>query len=84
LASLESARAHRAAVVSRAELARWRQSHSAYIPGLATLGGFWRHTAAQPFNRRWIVCAVQTGFGLVLMVEVLTFGPELVVCGLIG
>jgi integrase len=50
-----------------AELARWPGSHSAYIPGLPTFGGFWRHTAAQPFNGRQIVCAAQAGYGLLMI-----------------
>jgi hypothetical protein len=52
-------------VFAVAELARCRQVHSAYIPELVTLSGFWWHTAAQPFNRRRIVCAAQAGFSLV-------------------
>ena len=47
------------------ELGGCSPAHSAYIPGLATSGGFWWHTAAQPFNRRLIVCAGQAGFSLV-------------------
>lgn len=50
LASLEAWRVGRNLSFSRAELAGCRPVHSAYIPGLATLGGVWRHTAAQPFN----------------------------------
>jgi hypothetical protein len=61
LASLKSASVRQAVAVSRAELARWPGSHSAYIPGPATFGDFWWHTAAQRFNRRRIVCAAQAG-----------------------
>lgn len=65
LAGLDSGPAWRGFVISRAELARWRRSHSAYIPELTTLSGFCPHTAAQPFNRGQVVSAGQTGFSLV-------------------
>jgi hypothetical protein len=52
---------------SPAELGGWLPVHSAYIPGLATSGGFWRHMAAQPFNHGLIVFPGQYGFGLVVM-----------------
>ncbi len=65
LAGLDSGPAWRGFVISRAELARWRRSHSAYIPELMTLSGFCPHTAAQPFNRGHVVSAGQTGFSLV-------------------
>ena len=46
LASPESGPVSRALLFSGAELGRCRQLHSAYIPGLATSGGFSRHMVA--------------------------------------
>jgi hypothetical protein len=77
LASLKSASARQAVVVSWAELARWPGSHSAYIPGLPTFGGFWRHTAAQPFNTRRIVRAAQARYGLLMISAPAGFEPAL-------
>ena len=68
MASLEAGRVSRNLVVSPAELAGCLPVHSAYIPGLATSGGFWRHTAAQQFSGGRIVFPGQCGFGLVVMV----------------
>jgi hypothetical protein len=81
LASLESASARRSALISRAELAPRRKSHSAFIPGLVTLSGFWRHMAAQPFNWRLIVFAAQDGSRLVRVgapsrIRTCAHGPE--------
>jgi hypothetical protein len=67
LASPESGHICRNLVVSGAELTGCLPVHSAYIPGLATSGGFWRHMAVQPFNRVGIVFPGQYGFGLVVM-----------------
>ena len=66
MASLEAGHVHRNLVVSPADLAGCSPVHSAYIPGLATSGGFWRHTAAQPFSRGRIVFPGQYGFSLVV------------------
>jgi len=67
LASLEAGHVSRNLVVSSSELGGCLPVHSAYIPGLATSGGFWRHIAAQPFSRGRIVFPGQYGFGLVVM-----------------
>jgi hypothetical protein len=67
LTSLVISRVSRNLVVPRAELAGCLRIHSAYIPGLATSGGFWWHTAAQPFSLVRIVSAGHYGSGLVVM-----------------
>ena len=61
LASLGPGSAGGDAVISRTELRRWRQVHSAYIPEPATSGGFWRHMAAQPFSGHRIVSRSSSG-----------------------
>jgi hypothetical protein len=66
LTSLESGHVYRNLVVSPVELGGCLLIHSAYIPGVATSGGFWRHMAAQPFSCSRIVFPGQYGFGLVV------------------
>ena len=61
MTSLEAERAYRKLVVLGAELAGCLPVHSAYIPGLATSGGFWWHTAAQPFRIAGSFCQVSAG-----------------------
>jgi hypothetical protein len=61
LASLDAGRVYRNLVVPPAELAGCSPVHSAYIPELVTLSGFWRHMAAQPFSRAGSFSQVSTG-----------------------
>jgi hypothetical protein len=77
LASLEAGGVYRNLVVSGADLGGWLPVHSAYIPRLATSGGFWRHTPAHGFDGGWIVFPGQCGFGLVAMGAPAGFEPAL-------
>ena len=65
LVSLEAGHVHWNLVVSPADLAGCSPVHSAYIPGLARSGGFWRHTAGSRSAGGRIVFAGQYGFSLV-------------------
>ena len=68
---------YRDLIVSLSELGGCSPVHSAYIPGLATSGGFWRHMAAQPFSRVLIVFPGQSWLGLVVIGAPAGFEPAL-------
>ena len=68
---------YRDLIVSLSELGGCSPVHSAYIPRLATSGGFWRHTPAHGFDGGWIVFPGQYRFGLVVMGPPAGFEPAL-------